>query len=697
MAFGPYIDRPLKDTLVAPERLSAIAALRDAFIAGETIDETLIRPEVLAIWKAAKSSSHAIDPDTPEIPGPRPLGEEAFPEELADVFRMHAEVNRTIFQYEIPVLERFHAACCLVARIEGSLTVIDALGFEGTVNDLAQKGIGLGTNFDSSLIGPNIVSEADSRNLLNWFAGPECYHATFADYVVFPSFFKAGIGDLSVWHIGYGQLYIVPIDDMSPEVFEVIELAVGDTRMLLEQTSIPQIRIRDAAFDQFLNRNDIAIMVLDGNDRVVDTNNRLKGILGLSFTEASGRDCREVVPELEPCLDSPRNSRKHGVVTAIVPRTNRDTLFEYDPLIGDGTYLGAIVYVSDAGKLKQRTKSVVDQKAHVAFDNIVGRDPAFLKVKETAIKAARSKSAILLCGEYGTGKELFARAIHNASSRRNKPFIAVDARGLYADTANSILFGNVEKFFADDQEAESIGKIEQASGGTLFLNNIQELPLNTQSILLDVLRTGKVTRIGSNIARPVDVRIVTSALPGLYNNVEAGTFRHDLYFMVNIVRIDMVPLRERADDIPLLVSLFAQAYNKAFNKRVTSVTRDALRHMKEYTWPGNITELRNVIERCIDLEAGTKITCEHMPEEILRANKMRPVSHASAHSFLEDRIPPRPEVPKGKQSQSFEEAESNRIRELMLKYNGNKSKVARELGMSRNTLYTRLAKIGEWD
>ena len=313
-------------------------------------------------------------------------------------------------------------------------------------------------------------------------------------------------------------------------------------------------------------------------------------------------------------------------------------------------------------------------KATYTFDSLIGNSLTFLDAKDQAKKAAKSDSNVLILGESGTGKELFAHSIHNDSKRSMGVFIKVNCAAIPAELLESELFGYEEGSFTGAKKGGKIGKFEAADGGTIFLDEIGELPLHMQVKLLRVLQEKEVERVGSTRSIPIDVRIIAATNRNLEEMVEKGEFRLDLYYRLKVMTIVVPKLSERSEDIPKLVHHFLRKYQKLMNKQIEGISDRALRILNSYSWPGNIRELENSIERALNMvDEAEMITSDHLPEEI-RGYKS-PSSTLTLNEVME-------------------ETERHTIINYLELMNGNKSETAKVLGISRTTLYEKMNKYG---
>ncbi len=320
-------------------------------------------------------------------------------------------------------------------------------------------------------------------------------------------------------------------------------------------------------------------------------------------------------------------------------------------------------------------RSALDER--YGFENIVGRAKSFMRVLDQVARVAQHDTTVLIRGETGTGKELIARAIHQNSRRKNKPFVTINCGAIPRDLVEAELFGYTRGAFTGAITAKP-GKIEQADTGTLFLDEVGELPLDAQVKLLRVLQQGEVPRIGATEPIRVNVRVVSATHRNLAAMIEDGAFREDLFYRLSVVPLELPPLRERKEDIPELVD---RLWNKAKERHGTPDIRLApsvMEHLSAYRWPGNVRELENLLERLIVLSSSDLITEHDLPSEVRR-------------------VPPDPsshwlELPEN--GLSLEGVERELIGRALERFGGNQTHAARYLDISRRTLIYRMEKYG---
>jgi len=309
------------------------------------------------------------------------------------------------------------------------------------------------------------------------------------------------------------------------------------------------------------------------------------------------------------------------------------------------------------------------------FDNIIGRSSAMQEIFATIQRVAPTRATVLLAGESGVGKDLIARAIHFHSPRRDRPFVKINCTAIPENLMESELFGYEKGAFTGANTSKP-GKFEQADTGTVFLDEIGDVPPSIQVKLLRILQEREFERLGSNKTRHIDVRVIAATNQDLRAALEQGSFREDLYYRLNVVPIDIVPLRERVQDIPFLAEHFLHKYAAETGNKIESITPAAMNKLAAYHWPGNVRELENVIERGVVMCAGDRLDVA----DIKLDSAPRP--RASAGEFS---------LPAG---MTLDQYEQEIIRETVKRTEGNKSEAARLLGLTRNALRYRLAQMG---
>ncbi len=321
----------------------------------------------------------------------------------------------------------------------------------------------------------------------------------------------------------------------------------------------------------------------------------------------------------------------------------------------------------------------------LGLPTIIGKSQGIVNVAQIVQKVAPTKTTVLLLGESGTGKELFARAIHNLSNRKNYPFVPINCAAIPRELLESELFGH-EKGAFTGADSKKIGKFELADRGTIFLDEIGDMDIALQSKLLRAIEIGEIERVGAVKPIKVDVRIIAASNKDLEKSVQEKTFREDLYYRLNVFPIKIPPLRERKEDIPLLVDYFINKYCVEIKTKVKNISKEALDLLMNYNWKGNVRELENAIERAVILCDGEVIDAEHFGLDQYMSNKFESESLEgvfTSASTLES-------VAK----EALKEAETKRIIEVLRETKGNKTKAAEILKVSYKTLLTKIKEYG---
>ncbi|HEY9014306.1 MAG TPA: sigma-54 dependent transcriptional regulator [Gemmatimonadales bacterium] len=358
----------------------------------------------------------------------------------------------------------------------------------------------------------------------------------------------------------------------------------------------------------------------------------------------------------------------HGTIATAVEATQRGAFdFLEKPLDTDRLLVTVRNALAHAELIDENTR--LREVAESRF-TMVGNSPALGTVRELIEKVGPTSARVLITGENGTGKELVARALHEASPRRDRPFIEVNCAAIPSELIESELFGHMKGSFTG-AFADRAGKFEQADGGTLFLDEVGDMSLPAQAKLLRVLQEGMVTRIGGSKSIQVDVRVLAATNKDLDAEIDDGRFREDLLYRLNVVPIHVPPLRERREDIPALVEHFAEQLSASAGVPVRKFSEDAVRRLQTRSWPGNIRELRNAVERALILASGKTITGKDI-------DRLLPNTASDGQTFETFKL----------------EAEKNFLVEQLKQHDWNVAETARALKMPRSNLYKKIERYG---
>jgi PAS domain S-box len=451
----------------------------------------------------------------------------------------------------------------------------------------------------------------------------------------------------------------------------------------------------NAILEGLIESPTMAYVIVDKEGYITVINQTYLDMIGISREDALGRHIYDVTPhsKLPEIIKTGRTDR-----VDIWPVNGRDTIVSRVPLIKDGEIIGAIgqsLFLDLSGasilmkKLQETEKELNFYKDQViqiysakwCFDNLIGQSPNFLTTKNMAWQLSQTVSTILITGESGTGKELFAQAIHNSSARCAGPFVRINCAALPDNLLESELFGYEEGAFTGARKGGKPGKFDLAKGGTIFLDEIGDMPLTMQTKLLTVLQERVVERIGGTNPIPIDVRVIAATNRDLEKMVAEQTFREDLYYRLNVVRLTIPPLRERVGDISLLVDDLIKRLNAHLRTNIQGINPPALDLLQSYRWPGNVRELENLLERAMNL-------CHMNQQSLLKVEHFPSLGNSkfSKIEILDNGQTALPDLLDG--------IEEQLLRKALHEADGNKAKTAKILGIHSSALYRKLKKYG---
>jgi len=428
------------------------------------------------------------------------------------------------------------------------------------------------------------------------------------------------------------------------------------------------------------------LMIVDPDGIILSINSAFERITGYCKDELIGQSCE--VLDCDTCFGArARGGDRHCALfkngkvrqrKCVLRRKNGESLHALKNAAvlkdKDGVVVGGVETLTDCTQLVAKERVITSLRRELgiedSFQGIIGRSLPMNQVFDLIESAAQSEAPVVIYGESGTGKELVADAIHSLGSRAKGPFIKVNCAALNESLLESELFGHVKGAFTGADRTR-VGRFEAANRGDIFLDEIGDLPLSTQAKLLRVLQEKEIEKVGDNRPVTVDTRILSATNKDLNRLMEEGCFRDDLYYRIGVIPIYLPPLRERREDIPLLVDAFVNRIRLKTRKPIKSIDKTALRLLASYDWPGNVRELINVLEYAFVLCSGDEIKSEHLPANLTGS----------------------PRSLSGRQSNSRTQSSSDekpRLLEALKRTGGNKSEAARILGISRVTLWKRL-------
>jgi len=475
--------------------------------------------------------------------------------------------------------------------------------------------------------------------------------------------------------LGYKGVFI---ESGSETIIEAVNYAKNLLEVQLKEKAEAQIlqSIIDFAYD--------GVLGVDKDGLITVFNPVIQKLTGISADQAIGRPVESVV----------ENTRMHVVLkTGEAELGEIQKIGDYHivtnrvPIVVEGEVVGAVATFQELDKV-QRMESKIRKKllhkGHVAkanFADIIGKSRVMQQAKEKARQYAEVDSTVLIIGETGTGKELFAQSIHNASPRKDKPFVAVNCAALPESLLESELFGYVEGAFTGAKKKGKAGLFELAHEGTIFLDEISEMSPRLQARFLRVIQEKEVVRLGDDRVIPIDTRIIAATNRDLYSLVKKGEFREDLYYRLCVLELETPPLRQRKEDIPDLVMHFVAEKSMRLGKRIEGVSREALKKLVNYYWPGNVRQLENIVERAVVLCNAEKIGIEIIDE----AMRGSPDFSKTEEDF------PSPDKETG--GGLLKTIEADTIKKVLEETRWNKTLAAKKLGISVTTLWRRLKSL----
>jgi len=457
----------------------------------------------------------------------------------------------------------------------------------------------------------------------------------------------------------------------------------------MESNNFNELQKKIEFYEAVLNNIHNGVVITDPDGKVIFFSRTYGNFLGIDPKEVIGKHCTEVI----------ENSRMHLVAKTEIPEIDhphrimgQDMVVQRIPIkMGDRVIAvyGQVMFkdVRDVHTLARKLnllESKVEfyekeleslRSSKYTINNIVGKTEGIVELKKLALKAAATNAPVLLIGESGTGKELFAHAIHHSSERRRYPFIRLNCAAIPKDLLEAELFGYEPGAFTGAGSKGKPGKFELAHQGTIFLDQISDLPLEMQPKLLRVLEEKEMERLGGTLLTKCDFRLIAAANENLEGCVEDGKFRKDLYYRLNVIPIQIPPLRQRKEDIPIIAEHLIQILNKDLGTHVTKISHDVLNIFQNYDWPGNVRELANILERTIYITEGDTIQFRHLPFFL---QSMREGPAKLQHTLLKN---------------LREDMEKEALLHAIRISNDNKNKAAKLLGIHRTALYKKMKKL----
>ena len=634
----------------------------ERFIEGQPVNTSEIRQVIIDSWR--NSVQNGISPYQKKV------NRVLTKEEITN----NEILNRELIDVSLPVVENLYKFVAgsgfTVTLIDNKGIILKIVGDDEVVNSISKGNFIIGADWSEESAGTNAIGLAIKLNqpiqLINYEHFCICsHHSTCSAAPIHDT--EGNIigvldmtGDFEKAHshtLGMVVAAVHGIDHQleSRHAWAKYNLANSYMNAIVESISQGMVAVNELGVITHLNS--YATKMLQNNkDEIIGEN--IKTYFKLTYLKDNIKDIVDLTDQEVDIISNGKN-KKAIISTRII---------EGLPTGMKGT----VIVFNEINRTRKLVQRMSGLEAKLTFKDILGKNKKFLATVGLAKNAAYSLSNILLLGESGTGKDVFAQAIHNASQSSNGPFVAINCGAIPRELISSELFGYADGAFTGAKRGGNPGKFEISDGGTIFLDEIGEMPLELQTTLLRVIENKSIMRIGGQESIPVKVRIIAATNKDLIREVDLGNFRRDLYYRLNVISINLLPLREHTDDIPLLCENFIQKMNDQLGKNVTNIEESIYNYFIDYGWPGNIRELYNVLERAMNICQNSKLLVDFLPNELTCSQKVQDcISHSS-----------------------IEELEKDLISKLMIDYAGNITRIAHKLCIARTTLYRKLERYG---
>jgi sigma-54 dependent transcriptional regulator, acetoin dehydrogenase operon transcriptional activator AcoR len=671
------------------------------FVLHGAIQEDVLPPAVLRSWR--RSAAQGLDP----------CGENGPAERSSPIL---PALSQNLLALVRPAMEDLHqfveGSACVVVFTDAEVRIVDRFGDQQMQEELEHFGILVGASWREEERGSNALALAFQESFPMQLEGAMHYCAAF--HPLYTS--AAPVYDLMGHAVGVLAV-IGRKENCHPHILGMIAAAA---QALSNQF---QMQAWSSKANELLSELKSILQTLPEGilllrrDGVISQMNAPAGtLLGLTPAQVTGRRLRDVLPipsvllqamaSQQPLLDEEMvidtGAGRITCLCSLKPLSSSRPETGLQEMVGSRSIVlsepvapdGFVMILRSMERVQKLVQRMIGARARLTFANAVGESPALQEALRLARLAAKSNSTVLLQGETGTGKEIFAQSIHSGSARADGPFVAINCAAIPRELINTELFGYEGGSFTGADRQGRAGKFEQAQSGTLFLDEIGDMPLDLQTTLLRDLETRTIVRIGGHRVIPVDVRIIVATHKDLPEAVRRGTFRSDLFYRLNVLTIHLPALRSRVDDMPLLIQHFLQRQSRLLGRSFT-ITAEALAAMQRYPWPGNVRELENMLERVSYLLPKDTITLDDLPLEFLQTPESS--VHRNADQARTDRASP-PETPGTKGSETLKEhstdAEVQAILQALHASHGQITRAAALLEISRTTLWRKMLKYG---
>ena len=554
--------------------------------------------------------------------------------------------------------------------------ILDIMGDYGVLSVAENLGMIKGAYMDERSIGTNAMGVTIKEDVPIQLSADEhyinAYHKWTCSAAAIHDNDNIIIGSLNL--TGYSE-------EVHPHTLGMVVASVQSIEWQISKESI-----QEKLFEAYIYMNSIlnsisdGIIAVDVNGYVKHLNDTANKMLDMHMDDVSHTEINHIskfIKAWDEIINRVKLRKKYMHEDVVINSKFRYSISANAIFDKEKNIVGVVLVIQEIEKVINLINKYSNKVSRYTFENMVYRSNKMRIIAEYAKSVACSPSTVLIQGESGSGKEVLAQSIHNASNRSEKPFIVINCGAIPKNLIESELFGYEEGAFTGAMKGGRAGKFELANGGTLFLDEIGEMPIDMQVNLLRVLQEGYVCRIGGSKYIPVDVRIIAATNRNLLEEIEKGGFREDLFYRLSVIPITIPPLRERREDLDVLIQHFLKAKAYKLNKPIPNINDETLRYMYNYEWRGNIRELENYIENIVNFDGKATFNIRRNKENQIEAF----VTHGGKKENINEEL-----------ICSLEEIEKKAINACLDKFEGNISKVAKTLGISRNTLYLKMKK-----
>jgi len=649
------------------KKMKKIEKARKRFIETGEIDSSVVRPIIANSWKRCKLAKVS--------PYLKNSINELNDKEIKVLLDKNRDLNKTSQSIMGMAEKMIRGSGFRIDLSDKDGYILKIIGDKKILKESEEVGVVIGSNRSEIIVGTNSIGMTLFTGEPIQIIGPEHYN-------VYPRYWtcsSAPLRDPSGNIIGVinmsGKYHLLHKHTLGM----VVSIAKAIENALRIEEKVYELSTANRFLKTIIESINDGLIILDKEGKITHLNSIAGGILGKKSPDAIGEPINKLIKTNFSLFDILNNRKGYLEKEITITPFGSKESFQYlltEKLVEDyeGKSQGIMALFKEMRKVHRLVGGIIGAKARFNFSDIIGNNKKLKRAVNLAKAASVSSCKILLQGENGTGKEIFAQAIHNNSNRRDKPFIAINCAAIPRDLVESELFGYEEGAFTGAKRGGRPGKLELAEGGTFFLDEIESMPLESQPKLLRVIESNQLMRIGGNKIITTDVRIISSTNQDLLLAVKKGNFREDLLYRINTVTVDIPPLRERKDDIPVLVKYICDKIGRRINKNNIEIDKKVLEALYEYNWPGNIRELENALESAIILSKNNKITIEAIPENIkpFKSNNL--------------------DIKEGREANSLIDIEKEVIFKVLKEAKGNITKASRALRIDRSTLYRKIKK-----